>query len=88
VYRPADPEHERVDCPLAVEPVSETLVGDRAQAKPEGGELAAENDIVPANPWSPIIVIVEVPVALARSVTLVGLAAKAKSCTVYETETE
>ena len=71
-----------------MEDVRETLVGDGVQAKPEGGEVATENDIVPANPWRPVIVIVEVPVAPARSVTLVGLAATAKSCTVYETETE
>jgi hypothetical protein len=71
-----------------VEAVSETLVGDGVQAKPDGGEIATESDIVPTNPWRPVIVIAEVPVALAITVTLVGLAATAKSCTVYKTETE
>jgi len=71
-----------------VEDVRETLVGDGVQAKPEGGEAATENDIVPANPCRPVVVIVELPVALARTVTLVGLDATVKSCTVYETETE
>jgi hypothetical protein len=37
----------------------------------------------PANPFNPVIVIDELPDALALTVTVVGLAAIAKSCTVY-----
>ena len=64
------------------------LVGDRPQAKPVGGEVATESCIVPENPCRPVIVIVEVPVAPARIEALVGLAARTKSWTEYETETE
>jgi hypothetical protein len=43
---------------------------------------------VPANPLSALTVIVEVPLAPARTVTLVGLATIVKSCTVYVTVAE
>lgn len=71
-----------------MEAVSEILAGDGAHAKPDGGDIATESDIVPVNPCRLVIVIAEVPVALARTVTLVGLAPTVKSCTVYDTETE
>jgi len=56
--------------------------------RPAGGEVATESEIVPLNPCRLVMVIVELPVALARIVTLAGLAATAKSWTVYETEAE
>jgi hypothetical protein len=43
---------------------------------------------VPANPLSALTVIVEVPLAPPRTVTLVGLATIVKSCTVYVTVAE
>jgi hypothetical protein len=55
------------------------VVGDIVQARPVGGEVVAESDIVPVNPWRPVTVIVDVPVAPAGIVTLAGLAATAKS---------
>jgi hypothetical protein len=64
------------------------LVGDRPQTKPVGGEVVTESCIVPGNPCRPVIVIAEVPVAPARTETLVGLATRAKSWTEYETDTE
>jgi hypothetical protein len=42
----------------------------------------------PAKPFNPVMVIVEVPAEPARTVTLVGLAAIVKSCTMYVTVTE
>ena len=57
-------------------------------ARPVGGDVATESCIVPGNPSRPVIVTVEVPVVPARIETLVGLAARAKSWTEYETETE
>ena len=52
------------------------------QFRPVGGEVDTERDIVPANPWRPVVVTVEVPVEPARMETLTGLAPIAKSWTV------
>jgi hypothetical protein len=56
---------------------------------------ATEHDVLlvvrlttPAKPFSPVIVIVEVPAEPARTVTLVGLAAMVKSWTTNVTVTE
>jgi hypothetical protein len=65
---------------LVPEPV--TLVGVRVQVRPVAGETVAASDTTPLNPWRPVTVIVEVPEAPARIVTVVGLAAIVKSCTV------
>ena len=62
--------------------VSAKLLGDRVQFRPVGGEVDTERDIVPANPWRPVVVTVEVPVEPARMETLTGLAPIAKSWTV------
>lgn len=45
-----EPEHERVDWPLAALVLSTTLVGDRVQVRPVGGEDVAARDTVPAYP--------------------------------------
>lgn len=60
---------DRVELP---EPV--TLVGARVQEV-----LLVVRDTTPANPFRPVIVIVEVPADPAFTVTLVGLAAIVKS---------
>jgi len=65
---------------LVPDPV--TLVGVRVQVRPVAGETVAESETTPANPWRPVTVIVEVPEAPARIVTLVGLAAIVKSWTM------
>jgi hypothetical protein len=80
MYVPAVPLHDNV---LVPEPV--TLVGDRVQVRPVAGETVADSDTTPLNPCRPVIVIVEVPVWPARTVTLVGLADIVKSCTVNVT---
>jgi hypothetical protein len=64
--------HERVALP---EPL--TLVGATLQ-----DVLLVVRLTTPANPFNPVIVIVEVPAALALTVTVVGLAAMVKSWTM------
>jgi len=59
-----------------------TLVGVRVQVRPVAGETVEANVTVPVNPWTAVTVIVEVPAAPARIVTVVGLAATVKSRTV------
>ena len=67
--------HDRVELP---EPV--TLAGVRVQAV-----LLLARLTTPANPFRPVTVMDEVPGEPARTVTVVGLAAMVKSCTVYKT---
>jgi hypothetical protein len=69
--------HESVEVP---EPV--TLVGVRVQVKPVAGDTVAVRLTTPLKPWSAVTVIVDVPAVPAITVTLVGLAAMVKSCTV------
>ena len=80
---PADPLHDSV---LVPEPV--TLVGVRVQVKPVAGETAAVRLTIPLKPCRPVTVIVDVPEAPARIVTVVGLAAIVKSWTVKFTVAE
>jgi hypothetical protein len=47
--------------------------------KPVAGDTVAVKLTTPLKPWSAVTVIVEVPLAPARIVTLVGLAAIVKS---------
>jgi hypothetical protein len=56
-----------------------TLVGVSVHVRPVAGEIVSVRATVPVNPWSEVTVIVEVPLALARTVTVVGLAATVKS---------
>jgi hypothetical protein len=74
VYDPADPLQESVEVP---EPV--TLVGVRLQVKPVAGLMLEVRLTAPANPSSADTVMVEVPEALARTVTPIGLAVIVKS---------
>jgi len=62
--------HDRVEVPDP--PV--TLVGVRVQVRPPVGDTVAVSATVPVNPLTGAMVIVEVAVAPARAVTLVGLA--------------
>ena len=59
-----------------------TLVGVRVQVKPVAGETVAVRLTTPLKPCRPVTVIVDVPEAPARIVTVVGLAAIVKSWTV------
>jgi len=59
-----------------------TPVGVRVHVRPVLGETPVDRATVPVNPLRPAAVIVEVPVAPAEPVTLVGLAVTVKSCTV------
>lgn len=63
-------------------PLRARLDGDRVQAKPPDGATVSTSDTAPVNPWRPVAVIVEAPVAPARIVRVVGLAAITKSSTV------
>ena len=71
VYAPADPEHDRVEVP---DVPRVTLVGLRVHVRPVLGDTEDVRDTVPVNPFCAVTVIVDVPVAPARTVTLVGLA--------------
>jgi len=62
---------------LDPEPV--TLVGVRVQVKPVAGDTAEVRLTTPVKPFRAVTVIVEVPEAPARIVTVVGLAAMVKS---------
>jgi hypothetical protein len=62
---------------LVPEPV--TLVGVSVQVRPVAGEMLEDSDTTPVNPCVPVTVIVDVPAAPARTVTLVGLAVMVKS---------
>lgn len=65
-----------------------TLEGDNIQVSPVLGDTESERAIVPANPPALWTVIVDVPVAPARFVRLVGLADTAKlgvGATLYTT---
>jgi hypothetical protein len=55
------------------------LVGVRLQVRPVLGEIVDERATVPANPLNDVMDIAEVPLAPAKTVTLVGLAASVKS---------
>jgi len=71
--------------PLVVPVLSATLVGKRVQVRPVAGEALAARPMLPVNPWTPVTVMAEVPVAPARMVSLVRLAATVKSWTVKVT---
>jgi len=58
------------------------LVGVRVQVRPVAGDTVAVKLTTPLKPCNAVTVIVEVPEAPARIVTLDGLAAIVKSCTV------
>jgi hypothetical protein len=51
-----------------------TLVGDSVQVIPVEGVTLEVRAMLPAKPWSAVTVMIEVPEAPARTVTLVGLA--------------
>ena len=63
------------------------LVGDKVQVNP-AGETVDVNATVPVKPFTGATVIVEVAVAPARAVTLVGLAVTVKSVIVKVTVAE
>ncbi len=63
------------------------LVGLNEQVRP-AGETVEVNATVPVNPFTGATVIVEVAVAPARTLTLVGLAVTVKSITVTLTVAE
>jgi len=66
--------HDKVEVP---DPV--TLVGVRVHVRPVEGATVAARLTVPLKPFRAVTVIVEVPEAPARIVTVVGLAAMVKS---------
>jgi len=63
---------------------SVTLAGVRVQAKP-AGDTAEVRATIPANPLTPVTVIVEVAVLPWTIVTLAGLAARVKLVTITVT---
>jgi hypothetical protein len=77
VYVPAAPLHERVEVP---DPV--TLVGVSVQVSPVAGLMLEVRLTTPAKPLTAVTVMVDAPATPASTVTVVGLAAIVKSCTV------
>ena len=77
----ADPVQESVEVP---DP-PEMLGGLRVHARPVIGDGVAVRPTVPANPFTPAMVMVEVPAVLTFTVTDVGLALIVKSWTVNVT---
>jgi hypothetical protein len=63
------------------------LVGVRVHVRP-AGETEEVRETVPVNPWRGATVMAEVAAALAKAVTLVGLAVTVKSLTVTVTVAE
>ena len=63
--------HDRVEVP---DVPRVTLVGLRVQVRPVLGDTEEVSETVPVNPFWEVTVIVDVPLAPARTVTLVGLA--------------
>jgi hypothetical protein len=70
VYVPADPEQDSAEVCAAPRT---TLVGLRVHVRP-AGETAEASATVPVKPFTGVTVIVEVAVAPASALTLVGLA--------------
>ena len=73
----AAPEHVSVEVPLVIVVVRVTLVGDSVQVKPVFGEIESVRLTVPTNPVLVDTVIVDIPEAPARTVTLFGAAVTA-----------
>ena len=59
-----------------------TLVGDITHVRPVEGDTVTARFTVPAKPWTEVTVMVDVPLAPARTVTLVELAETVKSSIV------
>lgn len=79
MYTPAEPEQDSVEVP---EVPRVTLVGESAQVRPVVGDTVTARFTVPVNPWMEVTVIVDAPLPLARTVTLVKLAETVKSLIV------
>ncbi len=77
MYVPTLPLHESVDVP---EPV--TFASESEQVRPVDGETLLVRPTIPLNPSRAVTFIVESPAVPTFTVTPVGLAAIAKSCTV------
>jgi len=74
-----EPVHESVVDPELVVLVKTILVDDSVQVRPVEGETVGETVTVPVKPLTAVTVMVEVPAEPAATMTLVGLAAMAKS---------
>ncbi len=61
---------------------------ENVQVNPDDGEVEFVSAMVPVKPFTDVTLIVELPPAPAKTVTLVGLARTVKSWTVYATATE
>jgi hypothetical protein len=79
VYTPTVPEQDNVEVP---DVPRATLVGVIAQVRPVAGDTVTARFTVPVKPWTEVTVIVDVPLAPARTVTLVKLAENVKSLIV------
>lgn len=81
-----DAVHVREEDADVVDELRATLVGFREQDRPDVGGAVESRLRVPVNPFVPVAVIVdEAPEGPGKMVRLVGLADKAKSCTVTVT---
>jgi len=85
VYVPGEPVHDSVLVPVLP---NVTLVGANVQVSPELGEMVAARLTVPVNPRTLVTTTVDVPIAPALTLTLVGVSLTVKSCTVTPTLVE
>jgi hypothetical protein len=85
VYVPGEPVHDSVLVPVLPKV---TLVGANVQVSPELGEMVAARLTVPVNPRTLVTTTVDVPIAPALTLTLVGVSLTVKSCTVTPTVVE
>ena len=81
----AIPLHDTVLVPEAPKLIE---VAENEQPNPDDGEVEFVRATVPVKPFTDVTLIVELPIAPAKTVTLVGLAATVKSWTVYAIVTE
>ena len=81
----AIPLHDTVVVPEAPKLIE---VAENEQLNPDDGEVEFVRATVPVKPFTDVTLIVELPIAPAKTVTLVGLAATVKSWTVYAIVTE
>jgi hypothetical protein len=80
---PGDEElQDRVEAPEGDPLLSVTLFGDRVQARPADGEIAAVRLTAPANPFRLVTVTAEFPFPPEGKFIVAGLAATVKSCIV------
>jgi len=74
-----------MEVPEVVVGLSGMVFALRLHIKPDAGEMVNDKFTVPVKPFTPVAVIVDMPVAPALMVTVAGLALRVKSTTLTMT---